>query len=329
MILPKNKRTIMKNTPQQPKQSKVWIGIDVSKDELEICSSDPGTTLPTIVPNTPGGLKNLGSLIIRIPSGQLVFESTGGYEKALFDYFNKLDIASSRLNPSHSRSFAKAKGLLAKTDKIDAFVLSEFGRQFNPDPTLAKSPVLDELQEMIHYKNHLLNARHREKMQLEHDKPISIKTMIKARVKSLDKQIEKINEMLLKRLNEYEHLSAMVNVLEQTVGVATRTAIAIITAIPELGTLSSKQVAALAGLAPFNRDSGTMRGRRSISGGRKTARNALYMAAVVGSRHNPILKEFYQRLRVAGKPFKSRHNCNYEKASDSPQRLTQKAFSNL
>ena len=96
----------------------------------------------------------------------------------------------------------------------------------------------------------------------------------------------------------------MVNVLEQTIGVAQRSAIAIITAIPELGTLSSKQVASLAGLAPFNRDSGTMRGKRSISGGRKTARKALYMAALVGTRHNPVLKEFYQRLRAAGKPFK-------------------------
>ena len=99
-------------------------------------------------------------------------------------------------------------------------------------------------------------------------------------------------------------LSAIVKILEQTVGVGERSAIAIITALPELGTLSNKEITALAGLAPFNRDSGTMRGKRSVSGGRKSARNALYMSAMVGSRRNAVLKEFFQRLKENGKPYK-------------------------
>lgn len=294
----------MKVTPLDKEGSKVWIGIDVSKAELELKSSDPLVKLPAMVANSPRGFKKLEQSITGIPQVQLIFESTGGYEKALLDHFSSKGIACTRLNPSHSRSFARAKGLLAKTDKIDALVLADFGRQFTPTPTPVKSPLLDELREMMHYKNHLVNAMHREKMQLEHEKPASIKRMIKARITSLGKQIEKVDRMIVELTDEQESLAGKVSVLEQTVGVAKRTAIAIITALPELGTLSNKQVTSLAGLAPFNRDSGTLRGKRSIAGGRKSARNALYMAALVGTRHNPVLRDFYQRLRATGKPFK-------------------------
>ena len=291
----------MKNKLQQ---SKIWVGIDVSKVELEIHSSEPIRALPKVVPNTSVGFKGLALALKGSASVHLVFESTGGYEKPLFHYFAALGIACSRLNPSHSRNFAKAKGLLAKTDEIDAFVLSEFGRQLDPIPSETNAPIIDALKEVIHYKNHLINARHREKMQLEHDKPAAIKAMIKARIKSLDKQIEKTKQMMIDLSSQDEKFVGEISILEQTQGVGKQTAIAIITALPELGIINNREITALAGLAPYNRDSGTIRGKRCIAGGRKTARDALYMAALVGARCNPILKEFYQRLRANGKPFK-------------------------
>jgi transposase len=292
----------MKKT--QSHQDKNWIGIDVSKTDLEIHSLSSAIKIPAVVSNSLQGFRQIEDAISNFTSIHLIFESTGGYEKALFNHFSELGIDCSRLNPSHSRSFARAKGLLAKTDKIDAMVLSEFGEKFNPPTTIKKSTVSDDMQEMVHYKNHLINARHREKMQLEHQKPVVIQKMIKARIKTLDNQIQKTEMMLSECAHGDSDLSAIVKILEQTVGVGERSAIAIITALPELGTLNNKEITALAGLAPFNRDSGTMRGKRSVSGGRKSARNALYMSAMVGSRRNAVLKEFFQRLKENGKPYK-------------------------
>lgn len=216
----------------------------------------------------------------------------------------KPGINASRITPSLSRNFAKAKGLLAKTDAIDAQLLTDYGHQFQPRITAPLDPILEEIQALIKYRRHLLDTLHAEQQQLEHPQPKSVTTLVKARIRTLQKQIEKLTDSLSSLAKKSPTLDSATTLLVQTKGVGTQSALSLLAAMPELGTLSNKQATSLAGLAPFNRDSGKFRGKRTISGGRKEVRQALYMAALVASRFNPILKEYYQRLLANGKPKK-------------------------
>ena len=194
--------------------------------------------------------------------------------------------------------------LLAKTDSIDARVLTDYGIQFTPRVTAPLDPVIEEIQSLIKYRRHLNDGLHRERMHLEHLIPRSVGRMVKTRIKSLAKQVEKVTGMMLALKVKSPALDGAVKLLADTRGVGENSALSLLVAMPELGRISNKQAASLAGVAPFNRDSGKMRGQRTTFGGRKDIRKALYMAALVGSRHNPVLTGFYQRLLAKGKPKK-------------------------
>ena len=281
-----------------------WIGIDVSKRELEIHSYNPHPKLSKPIPNTPAEIKKLITALQQIPNPHLIFEATGGYEKLLLASLQAAGINASRITPSLSRNFAKAKGLLAKTDAIDAQLLTDYGHQFQPRTTEPLAPILEEVQALIKYRRHLLDALHTEQQQLEHPQPKSVTTLVKARIRSLQKQIENLTDSLSSLAKKSPTLDSATTLLVQTKGVGVQSALSLLAAMPELGTFSNKEATSLAGLAPFNRDSGKFRGKRTISGGRKEVRQALYMSALVASRFNPILKEFYQRLLANGKPKK-------------------------
>ena len=203
----------------------------------------------------------------------------------------------------HARPLLR-KGLLAKTDSLDAQILTDYGSQFQPRITDSIDPVLDEIQCLTKYRRQLIDELHRARMQREHKLPKSVETMLKARIKYLENHIQKTTQKVISIKDKSPSLHQAVKLLTATKGVGDNSALSLIVAMPELGTLSSKQAASLAGLAPFNRDSGSMRGTRKIYGGRKDARQAIYMAALTATRYNDILKAFYQGLLSRGKSKK-------------------------
>ena len=281
-----------------------WIGVDISKKELEIHCYDSAFKLPATAANTKLGINKIISKLKNCDDPHLVFEATGGYEKRLLVLLQSEGVKASRISPSLARNFAKAKGLLAKTDSIDAQILTDYGIQFSPRETAPLDPIFEEIQALIKYRRHLNDELHRERMHLEHLLPKSVESMVKSRMKSLQKQMEKVISMMIKLKEKSSSLDQAVELLTDTKGVGDNSALSLLVAMPELGKISNKEAASLAGLAPFNRDSGKMRGQRKIFGGRREIRQSLYMAALSGSRYNPVLKEFYQRLLEKGKPKK-------------------------
>lgn len=282
-----------------------WIGIDVSKAELELhATATSGLKLPARLPNTSAGL---AELVRHLDAGipvHVVFEATGGYDRPLLLHLQASGIPCTRANPEQVRAFARSRRKLAKTDVIDAAILAAFGQSEHPLPTPAIDPRLRELASLLQYRRHLLEARDRERAQLEHSVPRAIATMIKARIRTLETQAARLEQNAGELVADVPELSHAVEAMCTVKGVGKLTAMSLLAAMPEIGTLGRNQSAALAGLAPFNRDSGKMRGKRMIKGGRPLVRKALYMAALVATRYHPDLKESYQRLVARGKAKK-------------------------
>ena len=292
------------NNQNSAKDNSIYIGIDISKPELEIHTYEASLKLPSATPNTKSSILKLIKKFAKNERIHCVFEATGGYEKLLLSLLQSEGVKASRITPSLARNFAKAQGILSKTDAIDAKVLTDYGFKFSPRETAPLDPVIEEIHALVKYRRHLNDELLRERQQLEHTPPKSIETMIKSRIKTLTKQVEKITKLMINLKSKSPEINAAVEILTSTKGVGDNSALSLLAAMPELGTLTNNQASSLAGLAPFNRDSGKYRGRRMIYGGRKDIRQALYMAALVASRYNPILKEFYQRLLANGKPKK-------------------------
>lgn len=210
----------------------------------------------------------------------------------------------SLVNPRKVRDFARAKGILAKTDRIDALVLASYGRLLNPPPTPAKSADQQRLTQLVTRRQELISLIGQEQNRLEHHHDPFVIKEAKRLLNSLKRHIERIERELATLQQASLSIASRVERLSSIQGIAQRTSWILLAALPELGTLDRGQAAALAGLAPYNHDSGPMRGKRHIAHGRPLARRALYMAALVASRHNPILSPAYKHLRQAGKPPK-------------------------
>lgn len=281
-----------------------WVGIDVSKTELQLHSQAPSISLPAKLANDSAGLKSLLKHLAPHRQVHIVFEATGGYDKPLLDALQAHGIACSRLNPRQVRNFARAKGLLAKTDAIDASILADFGATFRPEVTPPVDPQLEEIIALVNYRRHLLDDLGREEMQNEHPKPKAVTALIKSRIKSLKAQIQRVEKLMAAAIKTNPLLKQAVAALIEVKGVGELTAISLLASMPELGTLNRNQVAALAGLAPFNCDSGTLRGKRAIYGGRHAVRQALYMSALVAAKHNEILSAAYREMVARGKAKK-------------------------
>jgi transposase len=292
------------NPKNLAKDNSIYIGIDISKPELEIHTYEASLKLPSATPNTKSSILKLIKKFAKDDRIHCVFEATGGYEKLLLSLLQSEGIQASRITPSLGRNFAKAQGILCKTDSIDAKVLTDYGFKFSPRETAPVDPIIEEIRSLLKYRRHLNGELLRERQQLEHEQPKAIQTIVKIRIKALQKQVEKITKLAIALKVKSPEIDEAVKILTTTKGVGDNSALSLLAAMPELGKLTNNQVSSLAGLAPFNRDSGKYRGRRMIYGGRKDVRKALYMAALVASRYNPILKEFYQRLLANGKPKK-------------------------
>jgi len=282
----------------------VWIGIDVSKAELQLHAGRPGVKLPARLPNNAAGFAALaGHLDIPAPV-HVVFEATGGYERPLMLHLQASGIPCTRANPAQVRDFARSRRMLAKTDAIDAAVLAAFGENLKPEPTPAAHPRLEELAALLHYRRHLLAALERDRMQLEHGKPPQVATMIKTRIRTTRAQIDRLEKMASDLVDSVPEIKAAVGAMGTVKGVGSLTAMSVYAAMPELGTMNRNQSAALAGLAPMNRDSGTMRGQRTIKGGRPVVRKALFMAALTAVQYQPDFKRDYAAMVAKGKAKK-------------------------
>lgn len=280
-----------------------FIGVDVAKAHLDLYC--PGLKLPSRLNNRPKAIAAwLKRLLVSCPAIHVVCESTGGCENALMRACWQAKVPVSQLNPARVRAFARSQGLLAKTDAIDARVLADYGRLFTPPPTPEPSAQQVRLGELVARREDLKTQRAAESNRLAYLEDAALRRMIKEHLRWLDRHIAQIEKLMEKTISEDPVLRHKRQVLVATQGVGNLIAATLLADLPELGSLPRQAAPALAGVAPFNRDSGTLRGKRCIRGGRATARKALYMAALVASRYNPILRDFYQRLRQKGKPGK-------------------------
>ena len=279
----------------------VYVGIDIAKAHLDVAWEAKSWR----VSNDGRGRKALVEGLIQIDgSVQVICEASGGYERALVQALQGGGIKVSLVQASRVRQYARASGVLAKTDSIDAQLLCRFGQAVKPPPTVAPKPHQEKLRELESQRRHLsrlLVAEQNRNAQLTDQ---ALRRLSKALLTQIQKQISQVDLLVQQLIAQTPELCSKARKLTALSGVGPRTAALLLAQMPELGELNRRQAAALAGLAPFNRDSGAARGKRTIFGGRRAVRCGLYMAALVATRHNPILAQFYRRLRLAGKPPK-------------------------
>jgi transposase len=281
----------------------VYLGADIAKDLIELAGL--GLPLPPSIPNTPIGFRQLLKLLAKSERKvHIICEATGPYHRAFVHALHQANITVSVLNPSRARHFARAKGLLAKTDSIDAQMLAECGPALKAVPTPAPDPLMVQLADLVTRRAQLVEVRASERTRLQQTAGKVAIASIKRHIVFLDHEIKAFLTRITQLIKALPALQHKVELLTQVKGVGSLTAASLLACLPELGSLSKNQVTSLAGLAPFNRDSGAHRGTRSIRGGRRDVRQTLFMAAFSASRSNPILMAFYQRLMAKGKPHK-------------------------
>lgn len=235
----------------------------------------------------------------------IVMEATGGYEQALASEVCLADLDKiCILNPRFVRDFARATKQLAKTDRIDAKILARYGQTFNLQPQPLPDPAQQRLKNLVSRRQQVVKARTAENNRLQQASDTWIKASIKRIIAPLDQEIKTIDYQIQQTIKQNPSWYAKAKSLKKIKGIGDTTACSLLAYLPELGALNRRKIASLAGLAPFNRDSGKLRGKRMIRGGRADVRKALYMPALVASQHNTIIRNFYLKLIKAGKPPK-------------------------
>jgi len=278
-----------------------FLGVDVSKQNLDV----QAPTGAFRVPNAPAGIRCLLQRIHKISEPvHVICEPTGGYERLLVAALHKHQVLVSVVNPRQVRDFARAQGRLAKTDALDAKALADYGAACHPRATPPLSPQHLHLAELVRRQRQLQAMFVTEQNRLEHVQDPILRRSTRTHLRQIRAHLDHLDRLIGEIVAQHPDLQHRVQTLCRIQGVGRATAVRVLADLPELGSLDRKQAAALAGLAPFNRDSGTYRGQRHVTAGRSGARIALYMAALVAARHNPVLRTFYQRLRAAGKPPK-------------------------
>jgi transposase len=255
------------------------------------------------IENNVTGIRKLIKKIKSFSHALTVMESTGGYEKPVAQALAKENIAVAVINPRQIRDFAKALGKLAKTDRIDAEVIALFSEKIQPKPNEVCNENQQKLATYNARRRQLIDMITMEKNHLDKASK-EIRKSIQKIIKSLKKELKKIDASLEKTIQGDSEYARRDRLLQTIKGVGTVVAAGIIADLPELGDLNAKEISALAGLVPHNRDSGTQRGKRVIWGGRSSVRRTLYMATIVAMQHNKKIKAFYERLCIAGKQKK-------------------------
>jgi transposase len=281
-------------------KEQTFAGVDISKDYLDVTIVDSDKTWRFA--NNQVGIKKVIKVFKEMASVMVVFESTGGLEISLWLALNQAGINAAPINPRQIRNFAQAKGKLAKTDKIDAQIIAQYGQAMRPNPQLV--PDTQELKELMARRSQIVEMIASEKSRLKAARQKLIKQDIHDHIDWLQKRSHETDKELIHAIDVNPVLQEKAKLLRSTPGVGPTTTAALLIQLPELGTLNRHEVAALAGVAPLNRDSGRMRGKRTVWGGRAIVRGILYMSALVATRYNPVINAFYLRLCAEGKAKK-------------------------
>jgi transposase len=282
-------------------QQDFFVGIDTSKDILEVSVRPTGERMS--LSNQEESLSDLVEFVKRVGPRLIVFEATGGLERMAVSALAMEGLPVVVVNPRQVRAFAKAKGILAKTDKIDAPVIAQFGESIQPEIRPLKTEEAQQLEALLSRRRQILQMLTAEKNRL-HTAPAWIRKDIQIHIQWLEKSLEKFTQDLDRLIKQSPLWRAKDKILQSATGVGPILSVTLISQLPELGNLNRKKIAALVGVAPLNRDRGKFRGRRTIWGGRSVIRPVLLMATRVAIRFNPVIRAFYERLEKAGKTRK-------------------------
>jgi transposase len=278
------------------------VGIDVAKHELEVHQLPEGTQS-----TRPYDQKGLRQLLRELPPREqtlVVLEATGGYQRRLVAELTDAGYRVAVVNPRQVRDYARGLGILAKTDRLDARVIARFGEHVRPR-SLERLPAPQaELEALVIRRRQLVELRTAESNRQETVTAKSVRKSLRQVIDVLDKQIARVEKDILALIESDDQWKGKADLLDSVPGVGPTTIATLLAELPELGLLNRQEIAALVGLAPYNRDSGTLRGKRAIWGGRTAVRSTLYMAALTACRCNPAIRAFAQRLKQQGKRFK-------------------------
>ncbi len=279
-----------------------YVGIDVSKAHLDVASRPDGQAFR--LPNTSEGIVALVDRLKPSPPALILLEATGGLERAAAIALAEAGLPVRIVEPGRVRHFARSIGQHSKTDALDARVLAHYAEAVRPEARDLPDEKTRDLQALLDRRRQLVTMRVSEQNRLKPGPTASVRADLEAHIVYLSGQIDQMNRSIGASIEADPEWKLRDEVLRSVPGIGDQTSRALLGLLPELGKLTGKQVAALAGLAPRARDSGTVRGARTIFGGRAEVRTALYMASVSAMRFNPDLRAFYQRLRQAGKAAK-------------------------
>jgi transposase len=282
-------------------EESVVVGIDVSKAQLDVYIHPHGQHFS--VPNRPAGFKTLAKRLAGDPVGAVAVEASGGYERAVVMNLAKRGYKLRLLNPAQVRHFAKAAGIRAKNDPIDAEVIARYADTFD-GPAVVPDETRQTLGEAMASRTLLIEHRTALKNQLGTTTAKTVRSLLQDQLQAMQAQIDALETFIARTIADDPELARRAKIIISVPGVGKVSCWALLTWMPEIGSLNRKQAAALLGVAPYARDSGPFRGKRFIVGGRKSPRDVLYMAAHSAAFHNPIMKPFYDRLVAKGKEHK-------------------------
>jgi len=281
-----------------------FVGIDVAKESLEVAFLRGEEEVVLQLPNAPDGWAALVTACRERPAERIVLEATGGYERRVTAELMTAGLPVVVINPRQARDFARATGRLAKTDRLDARALARFGEAIRPALRPLPDEKAAELQEKLSRHRQLIQMRTAENNRLGHARSKRVRESIQSLLEVIDRQLKELDKDIDQRIEESPAWREKDQLLQSAPGVGPQTARTLLSGLPELGQCSRQQVAFLVGVAPLNRDSGKMRGTRTIHGGRAQVRQALYMATLAATRCNPLIRQHYQHLLQAGKKKK-------------------------
>lgn len=281
--------------------SSVFVGIDISKRTLDLAIHNLDQIFQ--FSNDADGIPQLVAFLLEKRATLVAVEATGGYEKALVRALQLVSIPVSVVMPKRIRDFARASGLLAKTDKLDAKNIAFFASVLGPRPAPAPSPAREQLAALVHRRRQIVAMIRSEKNRLPRAHP-DLRSSVQDHIDWLLDEEKNLNAAIQELIENQPEMMAIVKLVRTATGIGPITAFSLVAEFSELGLLNRKQVASLAGVAPFNSDSGSKHGKRRIRGGRQEIRSVLYMATLVAVHHNPVLKPYYEKMLARHKEKK-------------------------
>jgi transposase len=280
---------------------RAFIGVDVAKGWLDIHHSDQRRSR---IENTPKATRALAVACAK-EGAWVIFEASGGYDRILREALESAEVHFSRVNPRQARDFARAMGVIGKTDRVDARMLAELGFRLNPPRTVPLAQSRRALQAQTVRRRQLVDMRKQEETRLKQTADADVRVDIKSLIAVLERRIAKIEQEMVRLVKADAELEAIDDILQSAPGVGPIVSTTLIAELPELGSIDRRAIAALAGLAPVARDSGKRSGPRAIEGGRPVVRTMLYLAGLHASRAGSHFRDFRDRLQRAGKPPKA------------------------